>query len=399
MKKLALIGAFDRDNYGDILFPVIIEEWIKRKQNDFIFDYYGLLESDLSNLGGKATRSIEYFYNHNNYNAIIIVGGQVLNARWSSMHLNLINSSILLKIFNIFYMILGPQKSNEFARKKLKGKTLFPWIISKKNSPNAKIIYNAVGGTSFNNYKRAEFKQLELDLKTADYISVRDSLTRENLVKIGLDKITVSPDSAIIMSQLFDVKVLEEKISSSIKKLINKYGNNKYLCFQIGRSYSINNEQIIAKELINAAKKFDMKIVLLPIGKAAGHEDQIALAKIYKNIVNKVEVEMVKDRGIYDIMYLISQSSIFLGTSLHGCITALSYGVPCIALDKRVVKTEAFLKEFSIDEQLYSVSYDKIVKSIEYTLNISRKKILQNTERLIALVNQNFETIYEILME
>ena len=69
-------------------------------------------------------------------------------------------------------------------------------------------------------------------------------------------------------------------------------------------------------------------------------------------------------------MYIISQATIFLGTSLHGCITSMSYGVPCISLDNRVVKAREFLKEYSINQQLYSVNYDQIFDSVKETLNI-----------------------------
>lgn len=398
MKKIALLGAFDRDNYGDILFPIIIEAWFKKNNYKFSYNYYGLIESDLRSIGGKKTKSINDFYNDYN-DVIIVVGGQVLNAKWSSMHLNLIDSNMMQNIYKIVYKILGSQRSNRFSQWKLKGLTMFPWIISKEVSKGAKVIYNSVGGTRFNNFSKFELATLKNDLDSSSYISVRDRVTYEKLDNMNLKNIEISPDSAIIMSELFDVKNLKQITSKRIIEIVDKYkhGNSKYICFQIGKHYGRGNEKLIAEQLIGVSKRFNMSLVLLPIGKAAGHEDHIVLSKVMKWLDGKVEVELVQERSVFDIMYLISQSNMFLGTSLHGCITSLSYNVPCISLDKRVVKAEAFLKEFFPEDQLYSVSYENIVQSVETTLGFSKEKRSLNLKKAIDLVNGNFEEIYKTI--
>lgn len=395
MKSIALVGAFDRDNYGDILFPLIAEEWFRKKQADFQFEYYGLVEADLRSIGGLKIKSIQSLYTEKN-DGIIVVGGQILNAKWSAMHLNLINSS-LVNVSAIFYKVIGKERANKLAKLILKGKTVFPWIISNDVSSGAKVVYNAVGGSSFSNYSTKELSHLKNDLNFASYLSVRGRLTYDNLLKIGIEDIKVAPDSAILLSQLFEKMQLKMKLSSHIEKTADSYENKKYICFQIGKNYGKGNEKIIAKELIRASKKFNMSLILLPIGKASGHEDHIPLLKIKNHINNQVDVELINERNIYDIMYLIANSSIFIGTSLHGCITSMSYSIPCIAMDNRVHKAEEFLREFSIESQLFSISYDQIFESIEKALNISTREIQNNTQKLIEAANENFSEIYEIL--
>lgn len=60
MKSINIIGAFDRYNYGDLLFPIIIEEYIKKYNCELIkkykLEYYALVQSDLSKVGGKRLR-------------------------------------------------------------------------------------------------------------------------------------------------------------------------------------------------------------------------------------------------------------------------------------------------------------------------------------------------------
>ena len=56
-KTINIIGAFDRYNYGDLLFPIVIEKYIKENKKDLLekYDlrYFGLVESDLSSVGNN----------------------------------------------------------------------------------------------------------------------------------------------------------------------------------------------------------------------------------------------------------------------------------------------------------------------------------------------------------
>ncbi len=62
MEKILIIGAFDRYNYGDLLFPLILEKQLDTYHKDFQYEFYGLVESDLSKEGGKPTLDLKAFY-------------------------------------------------------------------------------------------------------------------------------------------------------------------------------------------------------------------------------------------------------------------------------------------------------------------------------------------------
>ncbi|MGY0202960.1 hypothetical protein ACW7EJ_04910 [Acinetobacter soli] len=65
--------------YGDLLFPIVLEKHLQKRIGSLntSFKYYGLRESDLSELGAKVTKPI---YNLNNINdeVIILAGGETL---------------------------------------------------------------------------------------------------------------------------------------------------------------------------------------------------------------------------------------------------------------------------------------------------------------------------------
>lgn len=56
MRNINIIGAFDRNNYGDLLFPIIIKEVLLKKGIAGNFNFFALKESDLSNVGALPTK-------------------------------------------------------------------------------------------------------------------------------------------------------------------------------------------------------------------------------------------------------------------------------------------------------------------------------------------------------
>lgn len=393
MIKIGLFGAMDRYNYGDLLFSIILEKWLREQNSKVSFNYYGMIESDLSAYGAVKTKSIEKAFTDKN-DVLIIVGGEVLTAKWTSTYLYLLESNTKIFINRVINKILNKELANKLARRKLRGQTNFPYIIPKSKLENTKIIYNTVGGADFSFFNVEKKNILKEEISQSDYCSVRDPLTKKNLEQIGVSSVFMYPDSAIIMSKFFWKEVLEKKINDEAREIVRQYSQG-YICFQVGRYLGKNYEDVISRELIKIYQEKNLNIVLLPIGRAAFHEDHIILNKIKNIIGEKANVILAKENGIYETMYLISQAQIFVGTSLHGNITALSYGIPCVGLDKRVLKIGEFMKQFSINEQLYSVDYKDISESIKYSLDIPREKLKENAGKLIELAYENFENIYK----
>ena len=58
MKKLIinLVGAYDRFNYGDMLFPYIIEYILDKNFISYELTCYGLRKSDFTKVGAKETK-------------------------------------------------------------------------------------------------------------------------------------------------------------------------------------------------------------------------------------------------------------------------------------------------------------------------------------------------------
>lgn len=387
--NIGLIGAIDRNNYGDILFPLIVESELKRRTNQKInFFYYGTVESDLSKYGAHKTRALKDIGN-DNLDVGIIVGGEILSATWNRTYLHLQNNKINILFNRIFNKLIGLENAEKRSRKKLEleNSMEYPWVLNKSKQNIKKIIYNTVSGTDFSLINKSPEKFQE-ELLQADFISVRDSLTKNNLKSIGISKVSSFPDSAFKMSDIFPIEILEEKISSKV--------TYPHFCFQVGKEFAIGNESIIVEQLSKILSLTDLSIELVSIGAAGLHEDAVPLHKIERKLKDKGFEKRIKyiEGTIFETMYSIATSNLFIGTSLHGNITALSYGKPSIAIDSRVKKLTEFLKEYSIDEQLYGIDYKDIYKSFDKVMSLElTQKLYDNSVQIKKEIDENFDMI------
>lgn len=393
--KVALVGAIDRYNYGDVLFPIIVEEALKKRISNIKFEYYGYKKTDLSRFDVHPTKEIKDI-NHDDINAIIVVGGEVLTSSWSLTYLFLFDDYRRANILSKIKKYVREPIFDFLAKIKMGYTHKMPWIFEKKDYPEKKIIYNTVGGGSFFKVLENKKRYFNNSLNQVDYISVREEATKNNLKKIGVKNVIGYPDSAFLMSELFPKDSLKKLSSHNMKNI-----KDDYVVFQIGKKYGIGREDKIFEKLKMFIEKTHLNVVLLPIGMVALHEDLIPLKKIYKSFQGSnlaAKVILINNNTIFDTMSIIANSKLFIGTSLHGNVTALSYGNPSIGLDPRVVKLNDLLKTYSIDQQAIGIDYEDMDVEMIKALDIERQELKRNSERINELVNENFDLIADVLI-
>ena len=306
-KTINIVGAFDRYNYGDLLFPIVIEKYLKKYKKDFIKDYeidfYGLVESNLSSVGGKKTKPLSDLYKNIEKNSIVIVaGGDVIPARISSMDIDLSSNNIETISKKVIRKLIGLEKFEKKSMKKFELNSNFPWVIEKDNfKEKVFVTYNAIGASTLsklsNTYEQREIKE---NVINSDYVSVRDNKSLENLRGSNPH---LYPDSATIMSEFFTLDVLEESISENVKNIVEN-AENGYICIQSNLCSIKGKEQVLAREIEEICKKNKLKLVLLPIGFAANHDDNIALNRLKKYL--KIDYIHNESLTLYEVMYLIA---------------------------------------------------------------------------------------------
>lgn len=396
MEKILIIGAFDRYNYGDLLFPLIIEKQLDTYPVNFHYEFFGLVESDLSREGGKPTLDLKTFYKECNNPgqkvSIIVAGGEALGVTWNSL-LAALNKPFQ-RIHKHHVRITKLLNLNLIARKILKGKTTLPFVFDKDDFQSVnKVILNSLGGSGIKPSLFERFKFLKKKLQNADYMAVRDNITLDNLKQNGVNAY-LFPDSAILMSEFYPLETLEKSVTPEVQKYVKKNQGN-YVFFQVNKKTTVGKEGLIATELDQIYRNDHTEICLCPVGKALNHDDHEALQAV------KIKMESPSTYfdadNIWDIMYLIANSKAYIGTSLHGAITSMSYNVPHVGLI--VEKLDAYLNTWGVGGNDFAVGFDKIyeqykiVTSIEVgELEISRNKQFTEIKKAFDLIVQTLSS-------
>lgn len=395
MDQILIIGAFDRYNYGDLLFPIIIEQELNTYAHNSQLKYYGLVSSDLSSVGGKPTSSISDFYESCNNGSegnvtVIVAGGEAIDATWTSL------CAALNPPFQLFCRVANklslPINQNWIAKRLMKGETNLPFTFSKNNFKNVtNVIFNSLGGSKVNANLLNKERELTKTLEDVDYLAVRDKITVKNLLEKGINARLV-PDSAILMSKFFPTNELEKLASPDVVDYV-RLNKKKYLFFQINKSRSKGNEKQIAGNLDKISKETGTEICLCPIGKALNHDDHIALKEIQPLMHEKSQ--LFDDVNIWDIMYLIANSKAYMGTSLHGAITAMSFARPYIGLT--VLKLNSYLESWGVGELNHVIEFDNMLTQFKKSMVIDSQAFEQSRSQQIHEVEKSFRSMMQLL--
>jgi hypothetical protein len=395
MKRILIIGAFDRYNYGDLLFPLIIEKQLDSYGIEFQYEYFGLVKSDLSKEGGKPTLGLQDFYaqlaDPENKASVIVAGGEALGVTWNSLYAAL--NKAFQKVHRHHVKLSKFVDLNRIAKKLLKGKTTLPFVFDKADFPGLdKVVLNSLGGSGLATALFNRFPFLRPKLQRVDYLAVRDGLTRENLRRNKVEA-HLFPDSAVLMSDFYPAGLLESLITSEVKQYV-KENKGKYVFFQINRKTTVGKEELLAGELEKIYQNDHTPICLCPIGKALNHDDDEALQAL--QAVLKCPSTYFDAENIWDIMYLIANAKAYIGTSLHGAITSMSYAVPHVGLV--VEKLDAYLNTWGVEGNNYAVPFDQIYKQYITATRIEEKAYQGARDKQMGEIKKAFDLMVKTLV-
>ena len=396
--KLALIAAFDRYNYGDLLMPIVFESFLDKyyPNSDFEYVYFAQKQINMDYAGGVNTVEINKLYNGEiKVDAAIIVGGEVLSANYYEMYMNVQTNKLKIITFKILHRLFK-KPTNEICKIALHGQTGKPWIIDPKLCNQ--VMYNTVGGNIFYDNVLTKKDQDEIGkcLKESSYISIRDNGSMEANSHLLPDHTKFFPDSVLIMSRLFSDEYIEANMTEKFKKEMNAYSN--YFVVQVNKSIGMELVDELAAEIDKIKEKLNLDCVLVPIGYAQGHEDQIPLKLIRDKC--KSNPYLPEFNNIYDTIYAIKNSKMYLGSSLHGAITAISYSVQHSALTKNSKKLISFLNTWDTTKYKYC-DVRGLANRLEVVLNDEndKKHVAKKSTELMNLVETNLMNIADLLHE
>lgn len=380
---LAALGAVDRYNYGDLLFPLVLSKAWSKLGLDQQVAAYGMRASDLSRFGALPTRSYRHLLHDirdKTVEGLMLAGGELLGSRWSTM-LMYLSTTAGARSMKLARQAIGADTIDRIVRWAHGAPSAWPWVLAPTDLPRVvPVAYNAVGGiTALQRMRPAELEAVVAKLSQATYVSVRDSVTASKLRSAGLDSVHLAPDSAVLISDLFPMEHLTTLVRPSLVELVSR--NSPYLAIQVNSPVGSEHVATLATQIDEVADSLGINVVLVPIGRASGHEDHVPLGRIGNRSRTPVS-SIPDDATVFEVMYVIASASIFGGTSLHGSITAFAFDRPHLAISSRVPKLLAHLESWSLPELAVAVDPAVFASAVQAALKLDPDRL--RTARLTA---------------
>ncbi|MFK7894890.1 MAG: polysaccharide pyruvyl transferase family protein [Myxococcota bacterium] len=308
-------GTFDVSNYGDLLFPLILRE--RLSLNDFSFqtnkDSGESAVQFISPLGGPAPipggvssrppPQLSASPAVPSLSGLIIGGGHLIHASPSTVEAYRSPPELALQAYPRLW--LG---SSERALQH-----------------GAPLIWNAPGVPAALPENSARL--LAWSLSFCDYVSVRDARSLRLIREAGFDgAATVVPDTAHDLPKVFSARTLEDAYASALESR-NAHRPEKTIAIHVNERHLGEELGFVAQRIDRICRQADAVPVLLAIG--ACHGDDLLTAELGR-LMKSNPLVVDHPESLAALASSISHASAYIGSSLHGAITACAFGTPAM---------------------------------------------------------------------
>jgi GT2 family glycosyltransferase/polysaccharide pyruvyl transferase WcaK-like protein/glycosyltransferase involved in cell wall biosynthesis len=157
----------------------------------------------------------------------------------------------------------------------------------------------------------------------AAYVSVRDHGSRARLQQSGVKApVAVVPDPALDVDRLWPDEALDEAAETTLGG-----GADRLIAVHLNRRYVRGDDQDVAALLDTLAQQQDARLMLLGLGPCHGDD---ALAVGVAASMRSEPVVISRPAALRQVAALIRGSDAYVGSSLHGFVTACAFGVPAL---------------------------------------------------------------------
>lgn len=383
MKDLILFGAYDRFNFGDMMMPLAIARWIERNRPDVLeryrLRYASLTESDMRDRDCLPTEAILKVCATASEDAVIVVtGGEVLEARRAGLFMHNSRSDA------------EHREKGRLRRKDPEAFTArmieeigdiweFPYLPPQDCLPTGgRVMFNAIGGQAPDagdeeDIRWARFAQ-------ADYISVRDERLARGLFERGREDVQMAPCAVGLIAEGY-FRDLDDGARPC---------DEPYFVVQCVHNPKNIDQTALAEQVRSLSEASGLRPVLVPLATASGHSDHKALEAVHAELGDLAVMD--EERSLSSILTAFRNAEFYTGTSLHGTITAMAYGIPYYPFKKSISKLGAYLGAWSPDAlaSLREVRRPGQISAIPWQDRSTLAAPLQeNAQRLSRLAGEN----------
>lgn len=378
---LVLFGAFDRHNFGDLLFPHLMTALLPGQS----FEFAGLVERDLQAFGGHRVSALAARQDPRPVH-LIHVGGELLTcSAWQAAVMLLDPAAAAAAVARYDD---DPVAAADWAARQLGTARSLPYVAGRDVAAlSGKLIFNAVGGVEWAFLSNAQRDEASAALRQADWLSVRDHVTRDALRREGIEA-ALCPDPAVMVADCFGEVIRRHQQQGALKDLLDACPQG-YLACQFSADFGDDATlDALAQGLFRASVEAGLGLVLFRAGSAPWHDDPALYEKLQYRLPPGT-VRIFRSLHLWDICALIAASRGIVSSSLHGRIVALAYGLPRVSLippqqGARPVKTAAFAETWEPDAIPRSVTVGQIEPALKQALAVPASVLRENAAHLRA---------------
>lgn len=405
-RVISQLGTFDVENYGDLLYPLLFRHVLKSRQASLQVCHYSPTAGEAPQQAGFETHSLKTLFDGSaDPRTCVVGGGDLLRTDWDVVASHYATNSRVS--FDGLRRSIGPLNALEYlSRGKIAGldSTAFyahrfrnrwmnypavgPFLIDAENLPaGSTVSYLSCGVPhDFSPVERSGVRRI---LDQARFIYLRDEQSAEKLQRAGVEcEIHVAPDLAVTLSDQFD----RAEQAHRAQEILSRSGVDRVrslLCFQCQPYPGFDEEEII-KQLRRYQERSNSSVVLLPVGHC--HGDQEFLQSLAWRSGGAFKI--ARFSSIIDIMSVIAASDLFVGTSLHGNITAVSFGIPHLFGPLPVDKAAGLFSVMNLPSELKLCSWTEMNDRIDFAVDLGRDFF---AERAIEAKEKVYQVLDKLL--
>lgn len=334
---IALVGAYERDNFGDLLFLELTRALLHPRETLATAP----ISADVSALGVVPGEVLEYWplLRDRAARALWVVGGEVGGTSMESA-----------------LRMAGSTTAELLAHRRWASPYL-PRPSAFERSGDIPLIVNSAGLSGLDGLKGSRRIEAMASLREADFISVRDVASSRLLDREGITH-SLAPD-------------LVQAISLLASKRLGEARKPPYAVFQIKEKWvtRAGTDSVVSAILGSGLADFG-RLSLMPAGLAPGHDSTISYSRIRERLLERsptLDVEYCEDTDPFKKATLVAGAELFVGTSLHGHIIASAYGVPRVSL--LLNKVRAYARTWD-DESPTMVQLDDLAQATRAALRL-----------------------------
>jgi len=321
-----VFGAFDRHNFGDLLFAQVAGVLLRPRR----LVYAGLADADLRPVGGKRVHALRDVLARHGRRGIELIhaGGELLTcSAWEAAVMLLPPRQAAPLVSRLDHDLAG---RTAWAHGQLRCPDLAPYLAAPTVPAGPlRLLHVALGGVGLAGCGAAMQREVLDKLRRAGAVSVRDHLTHGLLARAGIAS-RLMPDPAALTARLLDRRIRRHAHGGPLSALRRRFPRG-YLAVQFGADFGDDATlDALARAFDQAAREAGCGIVLFRAGAAYWHDD----IDCYRRLTGRMRTPAatLHSVNLWDICGLIAGARCYMGSSLHGRIVAMAYGLPRLNL-------------------------------------------------------------------